>query len=460
MKLFDKCNKLSLRLELLLTAIAVVVLSCVTITPSISVHTPIEQVTKTTLSQPTTIIEPTASRGATVQPALTAAAQPTSTVFVQPIDTASAQATSTPSNSLRVSFIDVGQGDAILILAPDGKIMLIDGGDTNTGIVQFLQRNNVQRIDLMVATHPHSDHIGGLVQVLTAIPVTKVITNGQMHTSSIYEHFLDAIAFAKAEYAEVQRGDIIALGNLSFSVLNPTTNTGDLNHNSLVLRLDYGEVSFLFTGDADKDAEASMISAGLPLQVTILKVGHHGSRYSSSPAFLAQVKPEVAIYSAGTGNLYGHPHPETLAALAAAGARVYGTDVNGTITVITDGISYEVVTGEGGPRAPPSTAPTTASTQGSLDLVITSVTSPVAPGGTATLVAQTMPGAACTITVYYKSGPSQASGLEPKTADSSGGVSWTWKVGSRTSLGTWRVVVTASANGQTITKEATFTVAR
>ncbi|PJH76609.1 MAG: MBL fold protein, partial [Anaerolineae bacterium CG_4_9_14_0_8_um_filter_58_9] len=83
--------------------------------------------------------------------------------------------------------------------------MLIDGGDTNTGIVQFLQRNNVQRIDLMVATHPHSDHIGGLVQVLTAIPVTKVITNGQMHTSSIYEHFLDAIAFAKAEYAEVQR---------------------------------------------------------------------------------------------------------------------------------------------------------------------------------------------------------------------------------------------------------------
>jgi beta-lactamase superfamily II metal-dependent hydrolase len=245
MKLFDKSNKLSLRLGLLLTIVAAALAGCVPIPASVPVSTSIEQVTNTVLSQPTTTIETTASSGATLQSALTVTIQPTSTILIQPTDTANAQATSTPSNSLRVSFIDVGQGDVILILAPDGKIMLIDGGDTNTGIIQYLQRNNVQRIDLMVATHPHSDHIGGLVQVLNAIPVAKVITNGQMDTTSTYEHFLDAISTAKAEYAEVKRGDNIALGDLNFNVLSPTTKTGDLNHNSIVLRLVYGKVSFL-----------------------------------------------------------------------------------------------------------------------------------------------------------------------------------------------------------------------
>ncbi|MFH0729367.1 MAG: hypothetical protein V2B19_23890 [Pseudomonadota bacterium] len=136
-----------------------------------------------------------------------------------------------------------------------------------------------------------------------------------------------------------------------------------MNNNSVVLRLVFGKVSFLFTGDAQADAESSMlISSVSPVKATILKVGHHGSRTASSPAFLSVVQPEVAVYSAGAGNSYGHPHPETMAALLAVGATIYGTDVNGPVVVTTDGITYKVEAAKGQPRAPPAVnAPSTGS---------------------------------------------------------------------------------------------------
>jgi competence protein ComEC len=259
------------------------------------------------------------------------------------------------TGELQVHFIDVGQGDSILILAPDGKAMLIDGGEADSGVVQYLKNKGINRLDLVVATHPHADHIGGLIQVLKTIPVAKVVTNGQPTTTKTYENFLDAVAAAKAEYAEVKRGDSLRLGDLVFAVLNPTgTNGDDLNDNSVVLRLVYGKVSFLFTGDAQVQAEASMsVSSFSPVQATILKVGHHGSRTASSQAFLDLVKPEIAIYSASKGNPYGHPHAETIAALLAVGAKIYGTDVNGTVIVTTDESTYKVSLATGQPRGPP-----------------------------------------------------------------------------------------------------------
>jgi len=274
--------------------------------------------------------------------------------------TPAAEPTAAPSGSLQVHFIDVGQGDSILVVAPDGKTMLIDGGEADSGALQYLQKKGIKRLDVVVATHPHADHIGGLVQVLKAVPVARVVTNGQSHTTRTYEDFLDAIAAAKAEYVEVKRGDTVALGSLTFTVLNPTPGMGDdMNNNSVVLRLAFGKVSFLFEGDAQTDAETSMsVSSFSPVQATILKVAHHGSRTSSSPAFLALVKPKVAIYSAGLGNSYGHPHPETIAALLAVGATIYGTDVNGTVIVTTDGITYKVEAAKGQPRAPPAVSTT------------------------------------------------------------------------------------------------------
>lgn len=263
---------------------------------------------------------------------------------------------------------------------------------------------------------------------------------------------------AEAEYVEVKQGDTLPFAGMTFQVLNPYTTTGDdLNNNSVVLRLVYGQVSFLFTGDAQQDAEARMIADGFPLKADILKVGHHGSHTSSSEAFLAQVKPVVAIYSAGAGNTYGHPHAETIAALNAVGAKIYGTDQNGTISVTTEGNTYEINVAKETAQAPPAVVPPAAQ-NAPLSLEIASVTSPIAPGGRATLTAKTLPGADCTITVYYKSGPSKAKGLNPQTADVNGDVSWSWTVGSNTTPGNWRIVVTASANGETVTQETTFTV--
>ncbi len=417
----------------------------------------------TPVQPPTSTSSPTSQP--TIQPTITSPTPPSSP-SVNPTPTA---------GEIQVHFIDVGQGDSILIRAPDGKAMLIDGGDTDTGVVQYLKSKGITRLDMVVATHPHADHIGGLVQVLKAIPVAKVITNGQPTTTKTYENFLDAIAAAKSEYVEVKRGDSLRLGDLVLSVLNPASKGNDLNNNSVVLRLAYGKVSFLFTGDAQAEAEASMTASSVsPITATILKVGHHGSRTSSSPAFLALVKPQVAIYSAGINNDYGHPHPETLAALAAVGATVYGTDVNRTVIVTTDGNTFQVSPVTGQPRGPPSVQPTStltpvpvatplpviASTSEALSLEVISVTSPVAPGGNATLVAKTAPGASCTITVYYKSGPSSASGLTTKTADANGNVSWTWKVGTSTTPGNWRISTTASKDGQSVTKETTFTVGK
>ncbi len=418
-------------------------------------------------------VTPTASNLQT-----TAATSQTLTTTVSPATTPIS--TTVASGILSVHFINVGQGDSILIQTPTGASMLIDGGDTDTGVVQYLKSKGVTRLDIVVATHPHADHIGGLVQILQAVPVAKVITNGQPTTTRTYENFLDAIAAARSEYVEVKRGDTLNLGGLSFVVLNPTNiMSDDFNNNSIVLRLVYGTVSFLFEGDAQAAAEASMIASSVsPVKATILKVGHHGSRTSSSPAFLALVKPEVAIYSAGITNDYGHPHPETLAALAAVGAKVYGTDVNGTVIVTSDGNTYKVNPTTGQPRGPPILQPTSTPSSSpalvptvipvttsvtapqTLSLEIISITSPVAPGANATLVAKTTPGASCAITVYYKSGPSSASGLINKVADATGNVSWTWKVGTNTTPGNWRIVVTVTKDGQSVTKETTFTVAK
>jgi competence protein ComEC len=387
----------------------------------------------------------------------------TQAVFVNPtnIQTATLLPTAQQqfSEALLFHFIDVGQGDATLIQTPDGYNILIDGGDTNAGIISYLQNLGVNRIDLMIATHPHADHIGGLVQVLNSIPVTKVITNGEAHTTNVYENFLDAIINAQAEYAEVNRGDVIQVGIISFNVLNPgNTFSSDLNMSSLVLQFKYGQTTFLLMGDAGSDAEASILASGFPLNADVLKVAHHGSADASSASFLAAVHPGVAIYSAGIGNSYNLPSLHTINALNNIGAKIYGTDINGTIDFSVALNAYELATQR---AAVPTTipipvvvppVPLATTVYSSLDIL--SVTSPISQGAIAMLNAKTAPAANCAITVYYKSGPSVANGLENHTADANGNVSWSWKVGSRTTPGSWRIVVSCGG----IVKETYFEV--
>ena len=428
--------------------------------PATATPSPTTHITSTAvpLTQTPTAIPATATATALpATPTWTVTALPSLTPVILPTDVPS-------SGPFKVYFFDVGQGDSTLILSPDGQTALIDGGDSGTGVVQYLQNLGIQRIDLMFASHPHADHIGGLVDVLNAMPVAKVVTSGEMNTTSIFERFIDGIDKAGAEYVEAKRGDTIPFGGINFQVLSPAHSSSDnLNNSSLVLNIRIGKTTFLFMGDSESEIESELLSSGQSLNADILKVGHHGSKSSSSPAFLSAVSPETAIYFAGIGNSYGHPAPQTIAALKATGATVYGTDQLGTILVTVSADGYQVSSERQQLAATPVVVvpvnpTTTIVPAGGSGLSIVSVTSPVSKGGTATLTAQAAPGSACTITVYYKSGPSKAQGLEPKTAGADGKVSWSWTVGARTSSGNWQIVVSCTANGNTSTQETTFTV--
>ncbi len=220
--------------------------------------------------------------------------------------------------------------------------VLIDGGGKSPGVVTYLNDYVDEVLEVMVATHPYADHIGGLIAVLNAFEVEEIWHNGDSSTSKTYSQFMSAVSAEGAQVYEGRRRDIIKVGELTFSVLHPVSLDDATNNNSIVLSLSYGEIDFLFTGDAEQEAESSMLGAGIVLDVEILKVGHHGSKSSSSAQFLDAVKPDVAIYMASEDNRYGHPHEETITALTEAEAVIYGTDIHGTIAITTGGKIYEL----------------------------------------------------------------------------------------------------------------------
>ena len=295
--------------------------------------------------------------------------------------------------SLKAYFLDVGQGDSTLIVFGN-RTILIDAGETDKGdvVVGKLQGLSISRIDLLVATHPHSDHIGGMEKVLNSFSVGQVLDSGMPHPSPLYAHFLDIIEAKHIRYSIAHQGQTIDLDPaLRIVVLSPPDpkTTDDLNDNSVVLRISYGTVDMLLTGDAGKGTEDQLLKTGYALDSEILKVAHHGSSYSTSPAFLERVHPQVAVIPVGVDNPYGHPAEATLAALHQAGVVVYRTDRDGDILITSDGISYKVQTarGQGGvPFVPATQAPadpgnstTVAATPARYDVVI-SATQFNAPG--------------------------------------------------------------------------------
>lgn len=255
------------------------------------------------------------------------------------------------TGDLRAYFFDVGQGDASVILFKD-KVILIDAGEMDQGdkVVGYLKNLGVTRIDLLVATHPHSDHIGGMPKVLAAFPVAKVLDSGMPSTSSLYERFLETVDEENIPYIIAGQGQTIDIDpSLGILVLSPPKErTGDdLNANSIVLRISYGTVNLLYTGDATTAAEDVMVKTGYPLEAQVLKVGHHGSSGSGSTAFLSRVRPEVAVISLGEDNPYGHPHKEAMERLNIVRPEIYRTDRDGTILVRSDGATYSVMTENG-----------------------------------------------------------------------------------------------------------------
>jgi beta-lactamase superfamily II metal-dependent hydrolase len=225
--------------------------------------------------------------------------------------------------------------------------MLIDAGEQNEGqsVSAYLYEHDISSISYVVATHPHSDHIGGMDQILNNFKVEHFVDSGFPHTSKTYENMLTTIDKKNIPFEVAKKEEEIEFDPaVGIEVLNPGTEYSDeLNENSVVLKVSYGEVSFLLMGDAGLETEEALMNEGYDLDFDILKVGHHASQSGSGEEFISLVSPEISIIEVGAGNDYGHPHTEVLERLQQT-SRVYRTDLDGTITVLTDGSTYTVST--------------------------------------------------------------------------------------------------------------------
>lgn len=250
---------------------------------------------------------------------------------------------STTGNELKVHFLDVGQGDSIFIELPDNKTMLIDASEKEYAdrITTYIYSCGYNSLDYVVATHPHSDHIGGMADVIGSFSVGNVILSPATHTTKTYTNMLTAIDNSGAKVKLGTAGtELFSDGDLSAVVIAPVTEDySDLNNSSVMIMLSYGDKKFLFTGDAEEEEERTVTA---DVKCDVLKVGHHGSSTSTSGAFLTAASPEYAVISCGAGNSYGHPHTETIDKLKKADVNIYRTDLQGDIVMTCDGKNITV----------------------------------------------------------------------------------------------------------------------
>lgn len=255
------------------------------------------------------------------------------------------------AGELVVDVLDVGQGDAILVRA-GGKTVLIDAGTAGANVALRLQAMGVYTIDLLIATHAHADHIGGMEDVVRALRVQRYLDSGQAHTTQTWARLADALSVYGTSVLATAPGQVIKLSDdVLLKVLGPPATPfaqtrSDLNANSVVLLIDHGDVELLLPGDAEAPTEEWLVANGLP-DIEVLKVAHHGSSHSSIPGLLRAASPELAVISVGVDNRYGHPGEDTLKRLSDVGATVLRTDQVGTITLRSNGAQVSVTSERG-----------------------------------------------------------------------------------------------------------------
>lgn len=239
---------------------------------------------------------------------------------------------------LTVTFLDVGQGDAA-VLQCGGQSMMIDGGKAKASsyIYSWLKKNQISHLDVMVATHTDADHIGGLSGALNYAKVGTAYCPVTSGTTKTFQSFVKYLKKQGKSITVPKAGDEFSLGGAQVRILGPTDPQAEGNNSSIVLKVTFGDTSFLFTGDAEREEEQELLESGYDLESTVLKVGHHGSDTSTSYLFLRTVNPQYAVISVGADNTYGHPTEAVLSRLRDADVKTYRTDLQGTITAVSDG---------------------------------------------------------------------------------------------------------------------------
>lgn len=261
--------------------------------------------------------------------------------------TATSQESTASDAALEVHFIDVGQADCTLLLC-GGEAMLIDGGNVEDSslVVSYLLSQGVEELNCLISTHAHEDHAGGLAGVMAVFPVETVYATTTTYASQCYDDFMYYVDQQDLTAARPAPGDTHSLGDATVTFLGPVKDYAETNDTSLVCRVDYGDTSFLFTGDMETPAETDMLDSGAHVKVDVLKVGHHGSSTSTGHHFLYEVDPTWAVISCGKDNSYGHPNQETLDKLEDAAVAVYRTDEMGTVVALSDGRRITFTNGE------------------------------------------------------------------------------------------------------------------
>ena len=305
------------------------------------------------LTEPSSTISTEESTGATteattepsISPTTEPSTEPSAEPTTEPSQAPTAEPTvpptqgpTEPESSFEIHFIDVGQADAALVIC-DGKTMLIDGGnaDDSNLMYAYLKKLNIKHLDYVIGTHAHEDHIGGIAGALNYASVGIAYCPSTSYSTNAFRNFVNALNKHGVSITVPTPGLTFQLGSATCTILAVNTDKADVNNTSIVMRIVYGETTFLFVGDAEREVEQVLLDRGVDLSATVLKVGHHGSRSSTSYVFLREIMPEYAVICVGKGNTYGHPTSDVLSRLRDADVTTFRTDMQGDILCVSDG---------------------------------------------------------------------------------------------------------------------------